>query len=189
MVFTGIEPSRKLLSQVEAIGGTVGDEVEDGSFVVLMAGPIKRTAKFLAAMSKGHPVTQEWLAASAKAGAPASPADFWVRHGPSEKKYKFNVPESMGRREARAGEPLFAGMSFVQLPNGPMPPAEFKSVVESAGGKVLTSLPKKRTAGLVAIGTEGKIAKAKQAALVELGVGVSPLDALLRSVCRQEHCF
>ncbi|XP_065830875.1 PAX-interacting protein 1-like isoform X2 [Oscarella lobularis] len=142
VVFTGLERRevRRLTELLVNMGGTVADS--PASCTHLIARKVKRTFKFLCAVSVcNYVVTPDWLVESWKERWLLDEKTFALRDVDAETTMNFSLETTLRNRDRR----LLAGSSFYATPNVQPAPSQLNVIVESAGGKVLTSPPSVRT--------------------------------------------
>ncbi|XP_077392039.1 PAX-interacting protein 1 [Festucalex cinctus] len=142
VVFTGFEPTQvqQYTKRLHALGG----EVADGSLKVthLVASKVKRTVKFLAAMSVvKHIVTPEWLEESWRSQKFVDEQSYILKDAEAEVLFGFSLEESLKKAHTA---PLFKGKYFYLTPGMCPSLSTMKSIVESAGGKLLAKQPSYR---------------------------------------------
>lgn len=76
-------------------------------------------------MGRGTPiVSEQWISECAKQRRYVDPKDFILQDAVSEKRYKFNLVQSLA---AARDQPIFANMSFVVTPSTKPLPKELHS--------------------------------------------------------------
>ncbi|XP_051944079.1 PAX-interacting protein 1 [Hippocampus zosterae] len=142
VIFTGFEPTQvqQYTKRLHALGG----EVAEGGLKVthLVASKVKRTVKFLAAMSVAkHIVTPEWLEESWRTQKFVDEQNFILRDAEAEVLFGFSLEESLKKAH---NAPLFKGKYFYLTPGMCPSLSTMKAIVESAGGKLLAKQPSYR---------------------------------------------
>ncbi|XP_019739385.1 PAX-interacting protein 1 isoform X1 [Hippocampus comes] len=142
VIFTGFEPTQvqQYTKRLHALGG----EVAEGGLKVthLVASKVKRTVKFLAAMSVAkHVVTPEWLEESWRTQKFVDEQNFILRDTEAEVLFGFSLEESLKKAH---NAPLFKGKYFYLTPGMCPSLSTMKAIVESAGGKLLAKQPSYR---------------------------------------------
>ncbi|XP_061694687.1 PAX-interacting protein 1 isoform X2 [Syngnathoides biaculeatus] len=142
VIFTGFEPT--LVQQYTKSLYALGGEVADGSLKAthLVASKVKRTVKFLTGMSVvKHIVTPEWLEESWRCKKFVDEQSYILRDAEAEVLFGFSLEESLKKAHS---SPLFKGRYFYLTPGMCPSLGTMKSIVESAGGKLLAKQPSYR---------------------------------------------
>lgn len=174
------------------MGGRVLRDKDASRATHVVAGSVKRTIKFLSAMSQArHIVSPTWLAASAKAGRFVAEGNHVLRDRVMEKKFGFTVATALESRDARSGGRkrgggVLAGVTVFATPSVRPPPKELAVVVEAAGGKFLRRMPPTGKAGLLLISCAADLGGPTGARLKRLKTTVHDREAVLRAALRQE---
>ncbi|KAM4029229.1 PAX-interacting protein 1 [Anomaloglossus baeobatrachus] len=139
VMFTGFDPNQVLqyVKKLYILGGEVVDSAQKCTH--LIASKVTRTVKFLTAISVAkHIVTPEWLDESFKCQKLVDEQSYILRDAEAEVLFCFSLEESLKR--ARVA-PLFKGKYFYITPGICPSLSTIRSIVECAGGKILTKPP------------------------------------------------
>jgi hypothetical protein len=187
VAFTGAEPSAAEKALLNKLGMRSVDDVEQGC-VVVVAQPVKRTVKLFLALSHGYPVSEHWLPACGAEGIVLDPARYLPDDDAAEKRYQFRFSSAIDLRNS-APQKLLSGMRVVRLSGCAMSAKDLSSIVAANGGTAVSKLPTSCSEKDLVIGSESDLKGAARSRLQAAGAVVWPLDALLRSICRQQLCF
>ncbi|KAJ8613151.1 hypothetical protein CTAYLR_004805 [Chrysophaeum taylorii] len=156
---TGFKMDSKAKARaLAAFGAKEAGRARDATHIVT-DNKIKRTPKFLAAISVAHHVvTSDWLDASSAAGSALDTTKYTVRDADAERKWQFSLVDTLASTDR-----VLAGYAVAVAPGArdatKLPPDdELKEVVECSGGVFFKSLPTKPPGpswsnGLLAIAT------------------------------------
>ncbi|KAM9308195.1 PAX-interacting protein 1 [Gastrophryne carolinensis] len=139
VMFTGFDPTQtqQYVKKLYILGGEVVDSALKCTH--LIASKVTRTVKFLTAISVAkHIVTPEWLDESFKCQKFVEEQNYILRDAEAEVLFCFSLEESLKRAR---GTPLFKGKYFYITPGICPSLSTMKSIVECAGGKILTKPP------------------------------------------------
>lgn len=139
VLFTGFDPTQaqQYVKKLYILGGEVVDSAQRCTH--LIAGKVTRTVKFLTAISVAkHIVTPEWLDESFKCQKFVEEQSYILRDAEAEVLFCFSLEESLKRARVI---PLFKGKYFYITPGICPSLSTMKSIVECAGGKILTKPP------------------------------------------------
>uniref|UniRef100_A0A671UQJ2 PAX-interacting protein 1 n=1 Tax=Sparus aurata TaxID=8175 RepID=A0A671UQJ2_SPAAU len=143
VMFTGFEPShvqQYTKVKLHALGGEVADSSQEATHLV--ASKVTRTVKFLTAMSVvKYIVTPEWLEESWRSQKFVDEQGYTLRDAEAEVLFGFSLEESLKRANS---VPLFKGKYFYLTPGMCPSLSTMKSILESAGGKLLAKQPSYR---------------------------------------------
>ncbi|XP_034039105.1 PAX-interacting protein 1 isoform X2 [Thalassophryne amazonica] len=142
IMFTGLEPSQvqKYTKWLHALGGEVTDSSQNVTHLV--ASKVTRTVKFLTAMSVvQHIVTPEWLEESWRSQKFVEEHSYVLKDAEAEVLFGFSLEDSLKRAHSA---PLFKGKYFYLTPGICPSLSTMKSILESAGGKLLARQPSYR---------------------------------------------
>lgn len=142
VVFTGFEPMQvqQYTKRLHALGGEVADNSQKVTHLV--ASKVTRTVKFLTAMSVvKHIVSPDWLEESWRSQKFVDEQSYTLRDAEAEVLFGFSLEESLKRAHSA---PLFKGKYFYLTPGICPSLSTMKSILESAGGKLLTKQPSYR---------------------------------------------
>ncbi|XP_041660130.1 PAX-interacting protein 1 [Cheilinus undulatus] len=142
VMFTGFEPNQvqQYTKRLHSLGGEVADSSQKVTHLV--AAKVTRTVKFLTAMSVvKHIVSPEWLEESWRSQKFLDEQPFSLRDAEAEMLFSFSLEESLKRAHST---PLFKGKFFYLTPGVCPSLGTMKSILESAGGKLLTKQPSYR---------------------------------------------
>ncbi|KAG9355855.1 hypothetical protein JZ751_000697 [Albula glossodonta] len=137
--FTGFEPGQvqQHIKKLYDLGGEVAENAQKCTHLV--ANKVTRTVKFLTAMSVvKHIVTPDWLEESWKSQKFVDEQSFMLRDAEAEVLFCFSLEESLRRAHTA---PLFKGKYFYITPGICPSLSTMKSIVDCAGGKVLSKQP------------------------------------------------
>ncbi|KAJ1720605.1 regulator of Ty1 Transposition [Coemansia erecta] len=137
--------------QIYAMGGEIVHNASAATHLVV-GNTFKRTLKVLLALATGRTfiVQRPWLYDSLAAGewievdyvtSSSSATSYALEDRASEKRWGFNLRETMKRAHSRQ---LFQGVMVVVTPNTDPGFDMLRSLVETAGGRAVSELPKKR---------------------------------------------
>ncbi|XP_030608412.1 PAX-interacting protein 1 isoform X1 [Archocentrus centrarchus] len=142
VMFTGFEPMQvqQYTKRLHALGGEVADNSQKVTHLV--ASKVTRTVKFLTAMSVvKHIVSPDWLEESWRSQKFVDEQSYTLRDAEAEVLFGFSLEESLKRAHSA---PLFKGKYFYLTPGICPSLSTMKSILESAGGKLLTKQPSYR---------------------------------------------
>lgn len=106
----------------------------------LVTDKIKRTVKFLCALSSGKYIVHiGWIAACKKENNFVDPQGFIPKDPRVENMYDFVLSESLCRSRNLKLPKLFEGLEFYSTPSTKPPRNELRQIVEASGGKVVLS--------------------------------------------------
>ncbi|KAJ3164793.1 Mediator of DNA damage checkpoint protein 1 [Geranomyces variabilis] len=151
VMFTGISDAEARSKVVEKLhGATVADWHE---CTHLVTDRIRRTAKFLCALSAGkHIVNVKWLDASKKAGSFVAETKHLLKDAKAEKQYGFNLTKSTTVARDPSTPRVFEGLEFFVTKSVKPPVDDMKEILAAAGAKLLDEPPQSLRDGVVAIG-------------------------------------
>uniref|UniRef100_A0A8D0C7E9 PAX-interacting protein 1 n=1 Tax=Salvator merianae TaxID=96440 RepID=A0A8D0C7E9_SALMN len=139
VLFTGFEPTQvhQYIKKLYILGGEVAESAQKCTHLV--ASKVTRTVKFLTAISVvKHIVTPEWLEECFKGQKFIEEQNYTLRDAEAEVLFCFSLEESLKRAQMA---PLFKGKYFYITPGICPSLSTMKSIVECAGGKVLSKQP------------------------------------------------
>ncbi|XP_044280815.1 PAX-interacting protein 1 isoform X2 [Varanus komodoensis] len=139
VLFTGFEPTQvhQYIKKLYILGGEVAESAQKCTH--LIASKVTRTVKFLTAISVvKHIVTPEWLEECFKCQKFIEEQSYILRDAEAEVLFCFSLEESLKRAQVA---PLFKGKYFYITPGICPSLSTMKSIVECAGGKVLSKQP------------------------------------------------
>ncbi|KAG7221040.1 hypothetical protein INR49_031211 [Caranx melampygus] len=142
VLFTGFEPAQvqQYTKRLHALGGEVADNSQKVTHLV--ASKVTRTVKFLTAMSVvKHIVSPEWLEESWRSQKFVDEQIHTLRDAEAEVLFNFSLEDSLKRAHSA---PLFKGKYFYLTPGICPSLSTMKSILESAGGKLLAKQPSYR---------------------------------------------
>ncbi|KAM7378688.1 hypothetical protein PAMP_004294 [Pampus punctatissimus] len=142
VLFTGFEPSQVQLytKRLHALGGEMADNSQKVTHLV--ASKVTRTVKFLTAMSVvKHIITPDWLEESWRSQKFVDEQIYILRDAEAEVLFAFSLEESLKRAHSA---PLFKGKYFYLTPGVCPSLSTMKTILESAGGKLLPKQPSYR---------------------------------------------
>ncbi|XP_062517729.1 PAX-interacting protein 1-like isoform X2 [Corticium candelabrum] len=142
VMFTGLESAevKRLTKMIVKLGGRLAES--EMTCTHLVTKEIHRTIKFLSAISVCHFVVRpEWLEQSFTKSLFLEENDFLVRDTIGEQQWQLSLERTLELAHQR---PLLEG-AFVYATSSVMPsPSQLKTIVECAGGTMLTVLPTSR---------------------------------------------
>eukprot|EP00095_Tigriopus_kingsejongensis_P000940 maker-scaffold360_size197209-snap-gene-0.35 protein:Tk00940 transcript:maker-scaffold360_size197209-snap-gene-0.35-mRNA-1 annotation:"mediator of dna damage checkpoint protein 1" len=184
VMFTGYD-DEKALKVVQDLGGTVTEDVKECT--VLVTDKIRRTAKFLCMVAKGIPVVSPvWLAMSKEAKLFQDPWHYLLVDEEAERKWGFALQTTL-RNCLHAKAPLLFGFRVFVTQNVQPSGEQLRDIVESAGGKVVKSLPKKAHEDIIVISCAKDVVEARVAR--GQGFRVTNNEILLTGFLRRELDF
>ncbi|XP_075924649.1 PAX-interacting protein 1 isoform X2 [Petromyzon marinus] len=139
VIFTGFElfQVHEYMKKLYFLGGEVAESVHKCTHLV--ANKVTRTVKFLTAISVvKNIVMPNWLEDSAKQQRFLDEGAYLLRDAEAEVLFSFSLEESMNRARVK---PLFQGLFFYLTPGMCPSLATMRSIIECAGGRVLTKQP------------------------------------------------
>ncbi|XP_063159441.1 PAX-interacting protein 1 [Candoia aspera] len=139
VLFTGFEPTQvhQYIKKLYILGGEVAESAQKCTH--LIASKVTRTVKFLTAISVvKHIVTPEWLEECFKCQKFIEEQSYILRDAEAEVLFCFSLEDSLKRAQVT---PLFKGKYFYITPGICPSLSTMKSIVECAGGKVLSKQP------------------------------------------------
>ncbi|XP_078719595.1 PAX-interacting protein 1 [Lampetra fluviatilis] len=139
VIFTGFElfQVHEYMKKLYVLGGEVAESVHKCTHLV--ANKVTRTVKFLTAISVvKNIVMPNWLEDSAKQQRFLDEGAYLLRDAEAEVLFSFSLEESMNRARVK---PLFQGLFFYLTPGMCPSLATMRSIIECAGGRVLTKQP------------------------------------------------
>nr|XP_020441129.1 PAX-interacting protein 1 [Monopterus albus] len=142
IMFTGFEPAQvqQYTKRLYALGGELADSGQKVTHLV--ASKVTRTVKFLTAMSVvKYVVSPEWLEESWRSQKFVDEQSHTLRDAEAEVLFGFSLEESLKRAHSA---PLFKGKYFYLTPGICPSLSTMKSILESAGGKLLGKQPSYR---------------------------------------------
>jgi hypothetical protein len=167
---TAIDVDKSTESAVGACGGKFESKWSD-RVEALITGSIVRTTKFLCAINRGLSIFPKSILSEIKLNKSLPPTDepgIWLRDPEGEAKYEFSLKKSI--LQARK-KPLLEGFDVYNYKGGigEFTLEEFKDLVVTAGGRIVTRLPKTMPEndveadgfGTIVIGTESNRSSAK----------------------------
>ena len=166
------------------LGGEIVDDVSQCS--VLVTDKVRRTAKFLCMLAKGVPiVSPAWLAASKDSKSFQDPWPHLVVDAEAEKKWSFDLRSALRNNESRR---LLDGFSVFASKSTQPPPDQLKDMVTFAGGKWLSTMPRRVKADDKAKTIVVSCAEDKKEAgqATKLGLAVVEVEFLLAGFLKRE---
>ncbi|XP_032100820.1 PAX-interacting protein 1 isoform X6 [Sapajus apella] len=139
VLFTGFEPVQvqQYIKKLYILGGEVAESAQKCTH--LIASKVTRTVKFLTAISVvKHIVTPEWLEECFRCQKFIDEQNYILRDAEAEVLFSFSLEESLKRAHI---SPLFKAKYFYITPGICPSLSTMRSIVESAGGKVLSKQP------------------------------------------------
>ncbi|XP_078199503.1 PAX-interacting protein 1 isoform X9 [Callithrix jacchus] len=139
VLFTGFEPVQvqQYIKKLYILGGEVAESAQKCTH--LIASKVTRTVKFLMAISVvKHIVTPEWLEECFRCQKFIDEQNYILRDAEAEVLFSFSLEESLKRAHI---SPLFKAKYFYITPGICPSLSTMRSIVECAGGKVLSKQP------------------------------------------------
>jgi Regulator of Ty1 transposition protein 107 BRCT domain len=103
----------------------------------LISTGIKRTTKFLCALSSGKfIVTTKWLDACRKSGSFVGANKFMLKDAKSEKTYRCTLKKSLELTQQADCKKLFSGLKFYATPSVKPATDDLSEMLNAAGGTV-----------------------------------------------------
>ncbi|KAI8580609.1 hypothetical protein K450DRAFT_236426 [Umbelopsis ramanniana AG] len=188
--------------QMNKLGAHWTEDIRDCTHLIVDR--VNRTQKFMCAMNMGlHIVTPDWVKDSVKSGNLQEESDYQVDDSESEAKWGFSVLDSLslarkftivGNKNRQQGTLLQGYEVFITKNTGPSK-SVLKDIIESAGGKLLATLPprKLRDASsqsdtkLIVLSCEADKDKCKD--FIHHGIGVYDTELILTGCLRQSLDF
>ena len=163
---TAVEIDKQTESAVSAVGAKIETKWSD-KVDALVTGSIVRTTKFLCAINRGLAIFPKSILSDIKtykALPPVDNVDLWLQDPEGEKKYDFVLKESILRARKK---PLLDGYDVYCFKNsiGEFSSDELKDLITTAGGKVVTRMPKPIPSNgqVILIGSDANAAAARSA--------------------------
>ncbi|KAJ3156490.1 Mediator of DNA damage checkpoint protein 1 [Geranomyces variabilis] len=151
VMFTGISDAEARSKVVEKLHGEIVADWHECTHLV--TDRIRRTAKFLCALSAGkHIVNVKWLDASKKAGSFVAETKHLLKDAKAEKQYGFNLTKSTAVARDPSTPRVFEGLEFFVTKSVKPPVDDMKEILAAAGAKLLDGPPQSLRDGVVAIG-------------------------------------
>lgn len=119
------------------MGGQIIDNIHDCTHLV--TDKIRRTVKFLCALSRGIPIVNtKWLEAckSAKKVLPSTP--YFIKDRVAERQNNFLIKQAHDKAKEK---PLLENYQVYVTPNVRPPPDQMKMIVQCAGGQYVDKMP------------------------------------------------
>ncbi|XP_068690572.1 enolase-phosphatase E1-like isoform X1 [Montipora foliosa] len=136
VIFTG-PVDRQGEKVVTSLGGQLVNDVH--SCTHLVTDKVRRTVKFLCGLSRGVIIVQpSWLEACKKAKSFVDASPFLVKDRDAEEQFKFDLQRS---HEAACRQGLLEGYKVHVTRKVKPEPSQMKDIIQSAKGKVLSSIP------------------------------------------------
>ncbi|KAK9768936.1 regulator of Ty1 Transposition [Basidiobolus ranarum] len=137
---TGVKLTEKEIKGIKALGAKIATSPKDCTH--LIANQATRTEKFLSAISVAEYIlTRDWVNQSLKAHTFLDEEGFQLEDEASEKNYQFSLKESLIRAKSKK---LLDKMTVYITPSTQPKSSTMKSLIECAGGKLVTTYPRKR---------------------------------------------
>ncbi|KAI9008409.1 hypothetical protein BC832DRAFT_423819 [Gaertneriomyces semiglobifer] len=141
VMFTGIPDSDERRKIVTMLKGEVVDSWSECTHLV--TDRVRRTVKFLCALSAGkHIVSMKWLDGCKKAGKFIDVGSFLLKDAKAEKQYGFDLKRSLTVAKDQLGGRLLSGIKIYATPSVKPPVEELQEILQAAGGKMASGLPK-----------------------------------------------
>ncbi|XP_071965024.1 uncharacterized protein [Antedon mediterranea] len=179
IMFTGVvdEAWEKI---VKDVGGVSATSIEDCTH--LITDKMRRTVKFLCGLAKGaYILSPNWLEESKRMKNFVNPDRFIVKDDTSEKRYGFNLKESMKKA---LNKRLFDELKIYVTPNVKPDKMQMKDIIKCAGGQFASRMPAKYDEKVVVVACEEDETKCSSA--LKAGIPVVEAEFILTGVLRQE---
>ncbi|KAG8695864.1 hypothetical protein FRC09_008881 [Ceratobasidium sp. 395] len=188
IICTKSKPTEKEMKGMTQLG--VSFTEDPAACTHLVVNSIGRTEKFLCALPVcNHVVSMKWIQESIKAGKLLRESDYILKDPENEKKYQFNLAESIKRIKANGGN-LFKGHTFYLTDNLGVDSKTLQRVIEASGGvaKVEPKPTEKKVGGDVkhhhVISSKESLSSWEK--LKEKDIPVFNKEFILNGVLRQE---
>lgn len=169
---TAVDIDKSTESAVASVGGKIESKWSN-KVEALVCNGVVRTTKFMCAINKGLAIFPRTILndiKSAKSLPRLDDPNLWLNDPAGEAKYEFDLRESIERARA---SPLMANYDVYCFKNsiGEFTMDELRDLVTTAGGKMISRLPKEldeiypEGKGLIVIGSEANKATAKLSGL------------------------
>ncbi|KAL1920481.1 uncharacterized protein VTP21DRAFT_858 [Calcarisporiella thermophila] len=140
VLWTGCKPTNAQINGLKALGAKMAKVPHECTH--LIAHHVARTEKFLCAMSVAHFIlSDDWVKDSISHGRLVDEESYLLKDKAAERNYKFSLRASLAKARTHK---LLAGLEIYMTPSAEPKPELMKSVIECAGGKLLTRLPPRR---------------------------------------------
>jgi len=163
VMFTGLpdDQSTKKFAVIEKLGALKVDDWKECTHLV--TDKVRRTVKFLCALSAGKPIVSlKWIDACKKESRRVLEHEFFLKDATSESTWNFKLAESL--KIAQSGARLFEGLIFYTT--GKIKPErhDLKEMIVAAGGSHVDKIPKNLSdnPGFVVVGCQEDIAECKK---------------------------
>ena len=151
VAFTGVDDVDKKTKILTGCGAHIVESWSECTH--LIADKIKRTTKFLCALSSGkHILSSKWIDACKKSNAITDEISYCLNDPANEKKWKFKLQQSIDTVKERGPQTLFKDLKFLITPSVTPDYSELKEIIEAGGGEVLNDLPVKHSDNVYIVG-------------------------------------
>ncbi|XP_044585588.1 eisosome protein SEG2-like isoform X5 [Cotesia glomerata] len=184
IMFTGIDYETHEQA-VQSLGGVISNDPMTGT--ILVTDKVRRTLKFLCAISRGIPIVSEnWINASIKSNKLIETDKYILHDSAAEAKFGFNLKQSLIKSKEKS---LLHNLTFV-VTSGVNQPSfnELKNMIQVAGGKALVRPPKTWTNTYI-ISCAADISKLKKLTANvpnDIQVPVVTTEFLMSGILKQE---
>ncbi|XP_038057309.1 mediator of DNA damage checkpoint protein 1-like isoform X2 [Patiria miniata] len=179
VMFTGVV-NKTWEKIVTSLGGELVESVFDCTHLV--TDKVRRTVKFLCCLSRGALIiAPKWLDQCQLHKTFVDPSPYLLQDKAAEKQYSFSHVTSHQR--ALQGGALGALSVFVTA-NVKPEPAQMKEIIQSAGGKCLSIMPKKPDPSTIIVSCDADEARCQPA--IKAGLQVVSAEFILTGMLRQE---
>lgn len=162
VLFTGIDDTAlKATDLLQKIGVRIVDSWSECTH--LCSDKIKRTTKFLAALSAGKKIVSvDWVKACLKQKKLVDITTFPLKDTAGEKKHSFNLSTALENVEKNGPSALMSGLQFLITPSTSPSYVDLMEMIEAAGGVILNDLPMRVINSIYIIGCKEDAALVKQ---------------------------
>ena len=182
---TAVEIDKATESAVSSVGAKIDSKWTD-KVDALVTGSIVRTTKFMCAINKGLAIFPKAILADIKAYRALPPTDqpeLWLLDPEGEKKYGFVLKESILKARTK---PLLTGYDVYCFKNsiGEFTSDELRDLITTAGGKLLSRVPKSvpSDGSVILIGGDANASAARSAGANFLNRIEFLVDACIKQV-------
>jgi hypothetical protein len=180
---TAVDIDRQTESAISSVGAKLETKWTE-KVDALVTGSIVRTTKFLCAINKGLAIFPKSVLndiKTFKALPPTDQPDLWLKDPDGERKYDFVLRDSILRARQK---PLLDGLDVYCFKNsiGEFSSDELRDLITTAGGKVLSRLPKPLpdNGSVLLIGNDANAAAARSAGASKMNKIEFLVDACIK---------
>ncbi|KAJ3196722.1 Mediator of DNA damage checkpoint protein 1 [Irineochytrium annulatum] len=183
IMFTGLGDDYNLI--VEKLGGVNVDSLAECTHLV--TDRVRRTVKFLAALSGGKKIINvKWLDQSKKEKRFIAESKHILNDKKAEQQWKFSLAKSLRKAQDPDTPGFLDGVEVFVTSNVKPPRSELEEMVTAAGGKMITALPPAPVDGAkcIVVGCPDDLAECQK--MEKAGWTVHTNEILLTGTLRQE---